>query len=97
MTSQDWMMAGAGAASAAALLALARVGLKGGALDHVQTCCFVCPRFDEVVACAIRQNVRTGQWNDVEACSAFTQPDKVLCGQDCRRLMNLGLLRPRTP
>lgn len=51
MTPHDWIMAGTGAASAAALVALARVGLKGGAPDHVQTCCFVCPRFDEVVAC----------------------------------------------
>lgn len=86
----------AGVALAAALAALALIGLWGGRLRREQSCRFVCPRYERIVECRIVQDIRTGQWKQVQACSAFADPLGVACEQECARLMNLGFRLPAT-
>ena len=72
---------------------LAWIGLRGGELRREAALRLVCPVSRQPVDCAIVQNVRTGQWTGVQACSAF--PDGHLaCAQDCARVMNLGFQLP---
>jgi hypothetical protein len=40
------------------------------------------------------QDIRIGQWKQVRTCSAFAVPDQIRCNEECRGLMNLGLLMP---
>jgi hypothetical protein len=56
---------------------------------------FVCPVLKEGVECKAVQNVQTGQWQNIEQCSAFTPPTNVNCRQACRDLMNTGDLVAR--
>lgn len=63
---------------------------RGGGLERVQDCRFVCPRLEEPVNCRILQDVRIGQWIRVESCSAFPAPEELKCDRECIRLMNLG-------
>lgn len=76
---------------AAYLLAVAGITFRGGRLERVQGCRFMCPLLREPVGCRIRQDVRTGRWLRVESCSRFGDPEELSCGQECIRLMNLGL------
>ncbi len=94
MSPEEWTRLLAGLALGAGVGGAAAVALRGGALERVQECRFVCPRFRETVTCRILQNIRTGQWKDVEACSAFTDPEKLLCERECTRLLNLGFRLP---
>ena len=74
------------------------IGLKGGDLRHEHRLRFVCPELHLPVDCRIVQDVRTGQWKRIEACSAFPEPTNVNCARECTRLMNLGFpLRPVPP
>jgi len=73
------------------------IGLQGGELQHEQRLRFVCPQFDQPVDCRIVQDVRTGQWRRVVACSAFTDPTEVVCERECARIMNLGFPLQRIP
>lgn len=74
--------------------ALAWIGLSGRwPLRRAQACHFACPLSREPVDCEIVQDIRTGQYKAVRACSAF--PDgQVRCALDCARLMNLGFRLP---
>jgi hypothetical protein len=56
---------------------------------------FDCPVIREKVECTAVQNVETGQWQNIERCSAFTPPTNVNCQQACRDLMNAGDLVAR--
>jgi hypothetical protein len=92
----EWAGLVAGVALAAVLAALALVGLWMGRLRREQSCRFVCPVHQKSVECRIVQDPRTGQWKQVQACSAFADPREVTCEQDCARLMNLGFRLPAT-
>ena len=96
MTPDEWAGLGAGVTLALAIGTLARLALKGGALERPREYSFECPRFHEDVQCRVLQDIRTGQWQEVVSCSAFVEPDKILCERECARLSNLGLLRART-
>jgi hypothetical protein len=86
----------AGLALGAGVGAVAALGLRGGQLERVQECRFECPRFRETVTCRISQDIRTGRWRQVESCSAFADPEKILCERECAKLLNLGFrLLPR--
>jgi hypothetical protein len=93
----DWIGLVSGLALVAALAALGWLGLRSGSLFREQSCRVVCPLSGETVDCKIVQDIRTGQWKHVQACSAFEDPRQVVCEQDCARLTNLGrpLLRAR--
>jgi hypothetical protein len=95
MTPEHWVGILGGLALAAVVAALARVGLTGSGLSREQSCRFVCPWLARTVDCRIVQDMRTGQWKQVTACSAFTRPDAVLCEQDCARMMNMGFRLPQ--
>jgi hypothetical protein len=56
---------------------------------------FVCPVLHEGVKCTAVQNIGTGQWVDIERCSAFTPASNVHCPKTCRDLMNTGDLVAR--
>lgn len=73
------------------LLAVVAIALRGGRLERVQGCSFMCPLLHQPVGCRISQDVRTGQWLRVLSCSGFGDPDELRCGQECIRLINLGL------
>jgi hypothetical protein len=94
MMTADWMTLVLGLGLALAVAALAWIGLRGGGLRVEQGCSFVCPRYGSAVECRIVQDVRTGQWKGVTACSAFPL-GQVLCEEDCARLMNLGARLPQ--
>ena len=95
MLSIEAMGLALGAALVVAVLALAWLGLRGGAFWQREPAWFVCPLHRVPVSCSLWQNLRTGQRHQVLACSAFARPTKVGCGQECVRLMNLGFLAPR--
>ena len=82
------------AALAAYVAAVVHIFRRGGALQRVQGCHIVCPRLEESVGCRISQDIRTGQWIRVEHCSAFPDPEKLSCDQECIRVMNLGVRLP---
>lgn len=95
MSSEEWSAVVLSVAVAIGLLSLARVGLRGGELSKQQACDVVCPRLHKVIQCRIVRNIRTGQWGEVERCSAFRPSDAVLCDRECVRRMNLGVLASR--
>lgn len=74
-----------------ALAAAAGTSLLGGGLRREQRFGFLCPHLGKSVDCRVAQDVRTGQWKAVRACSAFDDPEQVLCDLECARLANLGL------
>jgi hypothetical protein len=80
---------------ALALLALAWLGFRGGKAAREQGVRFVCPHLKSVVDCRIVQDLRTGQWKQLNACSAFADPEDNTCDRECVRLANLGLLDAR--
>jgi hypothetical protein len=96
MAPADWIGIASGLALAAVALAVALPGLRGGRLRHEPTCRLECPLIGIAVDCRVDQDMRTGQWGRVHACSAFSGMGEVVCRQDCARLMNLGLLQPQT-
>jgi hypothetical protein len=63
---------------------------RGGALRRRQSVRLACPMRGQAVECEIVQDVRTGQWKEVRACSAFDPPHAVTCDRDCTAAMNLG-------
>ncbi|HET7293429.1 MAG TPA: hypothetical protein VFM88_13470 [Vicinamibacteria bacterium] len=83
-----------GLASGLALvaLALAWIAFQGGKLWGERSVRFTCPHLGSVVDCRIVQDVRTGQWKELVACSAFADPDRNTCDRECVRLANLGRL-----
>ena len=78
----------------ALLLVLAWLGLRGGKAAREQSVRSVCPHLKNVVDCRIVQDLRTGQWKALTACSAFADPEDNTCDLECLRLANLGLLTP---
>jgi len=79
-------------AGLALLLVLAWLGLRGGKAAREQSVRFACPHLKTVVDCRIVQDLRTGQWKRLNACSAFADPEDNTCDCECMRLANLGLL-----
>jgi hypothetical protein len=79
-------------AGLALLLVLAWLGLRGGKAAREQSVRFVCPHLKSVVDCRIVQDLRTGQWKRLNACSAFADQEDNTCDRECLRLANLGLL-----
>ena len=79
------------------VLVLAWLGLRGGKAAREQRVRLVCPHLKSVVDCRIVQDLRTGQWKQLNACSAFADPEDNTCDLECLRLANLGHLdlRPR--
>lgn len=90
MTDQ-WLGLASGLLLAGVVLALAFYGMRGGRLLCSQVRRFVCPISGKVVDCAIVRDVRTGQFKQVESCTAFPDPGDVRCQEDCTTMMNLGL------
>ena len=90
----QWLEVLAGLALVAVVAGLAWLGLRGGGLQRTQECRLVCPRYGMDVECRIVQDIRTGQWKKVEECTAFRDPTRVLCDEDCARVMNLGFRLP---
>ena len=96
MSPEEWNGLGAGVALALGAGGMAWFALRGGALRRRREYGFECPRFREGVQCHVVQDIRTGQWKDVESCSAFAVPETLLCERECARLANLGRLAVRT-
>jgi len=66
--------------------------------QHAKRLRFVCPSRGEQVYCTMLHDELQGRWTEVRSCSAFADPRKVTCDQECRRLLNLGRrLDPGTP
>lgn len=79
-----------------AIVLAARLGPFGARFGHTQACSFVCPVLGQDVDCRAVQEVYTGQWQRVAACSVYPGRDALPCGQDCVKTLNLGLpLAPR--
>jgi hypothetical protein len=89
----EWVGIVSGLLLIGVVLMLARVGLHGGALRREQQGLLVCPQSNEVAACRIEQDIRTGQWKQVHSCSGLAFGED-LCHQECTQLMNLGLRLP---
>lgn len=92
----EWMGVLFGLLLVVVVLLLARVGLRGEALRREQHGLLVCPQSNEVVACRIEQDIRTGQWKQVHSCSGVAFGE-LICHQACTQLMNLGLHLPPPP
>jgi hypothetical protein len=95
MMPAEWIGLASGLALAAIAGVLAWLGLRGGGLLREQRCEVACPVLHTQVECRIPQSIRTGRWGRVRTCTAFADPVKVTCEQECVRLMNLGLSQPR--
>jgi hypothetical protein len=96
MTPQDWIGLAGGLGLASVLAVVARVGLTGGSLRSEQTSDLACPKTHAGVKCRVVRDMRIGQWEQVRSCSAFSDPEKLECAQECRRLVNLGFIVPQT-
>jgi hypothetical protein len=70
---------------------LAWAGLRGGGLRKTKSLSFPCPRSGEAVRCDLVQDIRVGQYREVVRCTAFADPSRIECEQECRQLMNRGL------
>jgi hypothetical protein len=77
------------------VLVLAWLGLRGGKAAREQSVRLVCPHLKSVVDCRIVQDIRTGQWKQLNFCSAFADPEDNTCDLECLRRANLGLLTPQ--
>jgi hypothetical protein len=91
MMSAEWLGLAGGAAMLVLWAVLAWLGLRGGKARRVQANRFVCPELGVGVECRMEQDLRTGQWKHVDSCSAFADPARVTCDQECARILNLGL------
>jgi hypothetical protein len=87
MTSAEWLGLKVGVAAAVGVATLVRMGFRGGQLRQTQRWSFTCPELQEHVEGRLVQDVRTGQYTGVRACSAM---DQITCGQECVRRLNLG-------
>ena len=74
----------------AVLFVAARFGPFGRRFRHAQEVCLVCPTLGETVDCRMDQEVYTGQWQSVTACSAHPGQSDPPCDKDCVKRMNLG-------
>ncbi len=90
MTPSDWLTVLGVSLVVAAVATAVSLWLMDGRLRREHTCSLVCPHLHTGVECRIVQDVRTGQWKAVNACSAFAVPERVLCDVECARLVNLG-------
>jgi hypothetical protein len=81
----------AGMLLAVALVALARVGLRGGSLVGLSRRRFVCPNLRREVSCELWRDLRTSQLRGVRSCTAFDDPEDVRCEADCAAILNRGL------
>ena len=88
---ESWTGLPLGLAAAAAVAALARVGLRGGRATCAHTCHFLCPQSGAFADCQMVQDVRTGQWKEVRSCSLFPGAEALPCEKDCAARLNLGL------
>jgi hypothetical protein len=96
MTPQEWLGLAGGLGLASGLAVAARRGLTGGRMRSEQTCDLECPRTHAGVECRIVRDLRIGQWKQVRSCSAFEDPERLECAQECRSLVNLGFMVPLT-
>jgi hypothetical protein len=76
---------------AVALLALARLGLRGGRLIGVTQRHFVCPNLHQPVTCELWRDFRTSQMKGLRRCTAFEHPEEINCEAQCAAIMNRGL------
>ena len=68
----------------------ARFAPFGRAFRQAQDVHVLCPTLRQQCDCRIEQEVYSGRWERVLACSAF--PDRALsCDQACVKTLNLGL------
>jgi len=51
----------------------------------------VCPSLGKECDCRLEQEVHSGRWARVLACSAYPDRSDLPCDQACARLMNLGV------
>src|SRR5574342_512300 len=80
------------------LAALVQFGFLALRLRRPQDRSFVCPLLHQAVDCRAIQDIRTGQWKTVVACSAFPgRGGDVPCHEDCLKVMNLGYALPPPP
>jgi len=91
MAPDQWLGIAAGLLLVAAAVALASYGMSGGRLWSSGPRRFVCPLSRQNVECVLARDIRTGQFQRVESCTAFPDPGDVRCAEDCRSIMNLGL------
>jgi hypothetical protein len=71
--------------------ALAWRVLRMGRCRCTQSCSFLCPRYRSLVSCEMEQDVRTGQWKELQSCSIFRKGEDVPCDWACLRRLNLGV------
>ena len=91
MTPSDWMTMLGIALMVGAVVTAVVLWLADGRLRREHTCSLMCPYLHTDVECRIVQDIRTGQWKALIACSAFAVPEHVSCDRECARLANLGL------
>ena len=91
MTPSDWLSVLGASLIVAAVTTGVALWLMDGRLRREQSCSLLCPHLHKSVECRIVQDVRTGQWKALKACSVFAPPEQLLCDCECARLVNLGL------
>jgi hypothetical protein len=70
--------------------------ITGGWLRKELSFQVACPRDGRAAECRVVQDVRTGQWKQVVACS-LADLEHEPCGLECARLANLGFAMPGQP
>jgi hypothetical protein len=90
MTPSDWLTVLGVSLVTAAVVTGVSLWLLDGRLRREQSCSLQCPHLGTNVECRVLQDIRTGQWKAVNACSAFTVPEQIQCDVECARLVNLG-------
>lgn len=76
-----------GAGGAAVLGLVWRATVAGRRRTHARRQ-FVCPFKDAHVSCELSRSTLNGRFIEVESCSAFDPPERVLCSRQCVALLN---------
>lgn len=93
MDAGSWTMVGLAAVLPVGLALWIVSTRRIGPLLQEQRVRFVCPEKGEPVDCLLVQDIRTGQWKGLRACTALE--GGAGCEVDCAKLLNLGFkLRP---
>jgi hypothetical protein len=95
MPSNLWMAALLSLAVVAVIVLAFRFAPFGRPFRHAQDVHVMCPRLQRLCDCRVEQEVYSGRWERVLACSAFPDHD-LPCDQSCVQRLNLGLHVPPT-
>lgn len=71
-----------------------RFAFHGGEARRTSLLTLPCPERHAAADVLAVQDVRTGQWKGITACSLLAEPKVVDCGGRCAGQANLGTVRP---